>query len=101
MYQQLCIYQRRADAPLSRLGPYTIIARIARPTDTRGTVSLRRVDIHSQGRSFHCAVKPPSTAMASPVTSEAASEQSHVTDSAISSGVPSLPMGWRAGIVAS
>ena len=49
----------------------------------------------------YCAVNPPSTAMASPVTSDAASEHSQVTDSAISSGVPSLPMGCRDGIAAS
>src|SRR5437879_9508718 len=36
---------------------------------------------------------PPSTVMVCPVTNEAASEQSHTTVSAISSGVPTRPMG--------
>ena len=49
----------------------------------------------------YCAVNPPSTAIASPVTSDAASEHSQATDSAISSGVPSLPMGCREGMAAS
>ena len=39
------------------------------------------------------AVNAPSTTMASPVTSEAESEHSQATASAISSGVPLRPMG--------
>src|SRR2546426_9424855 len=42
---------------------------------------------------FYCAMYPPSTLMACPVTNEAASEQSHTTASAISSGVPTRPIG--------
>ena len=52
------------------------------------------------GEPDYCAVKAPSTAMARPVTREAESEQSQATASAISSGVPLRPMGWRVGMAA-
>src|SRR5712691_89304 len=42
---------------------------------------------------LYCATNPPSTVMVCPVTNEAASEQSQTTASAISSGVPTRPMG--------
>ncbi len=42
------------------------------------------------------ATNPPSIAMAWPVTKEAASEQSHTTAAAISSGVPIRPTGCNA-----
>src|SRR5215475_14968782 len=42
---------------------------------------------------LYCVTYPPSTLMACPVTNEAASEQSQTTASAISSGVPTRPMG--------
>src|SRR5919197_885320 len=42
---------------------------------------------------LYWATTPPSTAIVCPVTNEAASEQSHTTASAISSGVPTRPMG--------
>src|SRR5215813_14059971 len=42
---------------------------------------------------LYCATSPPSMLMACPVTNEAASEQSHTTASATSSGVPTRPMG--------
>src|SRR5437016_1603240 len=45
-----------------------------------------------------CATNPPSTVMVCPVTNEAASEQSHTTVSATSSGVPRRPIGSRATI---
>ena len=48
----------------------------------------------------YCAVNAPSTAMARPVTSDAASEQGQATASAISPGVPLRPMGWRVGMAA-
>ncbi len=41
----------------------------------------------------HCAVMPPSTAIGSPVTNDAASEHSHTMASAISSGFPIRPTG--------
>src|SRR5205807_8561123 len=44
---------------------------------------------------------PPSTGMATPVTKEAASEQSQTTTSATSSGIPSRPIGTRAANSAS
>src|SRR5712691_977353 len=47
------------------------------------------------------ATYPPSTVIVCPVTNAAASEQSHTTASAISSGRPILPTGWRATICAS
>src|SRR5215831_15375707 len=49
---------------------------------------------------LYCATSPPSTLMACPVTNEAASEQSHTTVSATSSGVPTRPMGSLATICA-
>src|SRR6266566_739781 len=49
---------------------------------------------------FYCATYPPSTLMACPVTNEAASEQSHTTASAISSGLPIRPRGSMAMICA-
>src|SRR2546425_790628 len=42
---------------------------------------------------LYCTTSPPSTGIVCPVTNEAASEQSHTTASAISSGVPTRPMG--------
>src|SRR5712691_12949748 len=42
---------------------------------------------------LYCATNPPSTVMVCPVTNDAASEQSHTTASAISSGVPTRPIG--------
>src|SRR4030095_6372985 len=42
---------------------------------------------------FYCVTYPPSTLMACPVTNEAPSEQSQTTASAISSGLPSRPVG--------
>lgn len=52
---------------------------------------------HTLYRTIHappyCATNPPSTVMVCPVTNEAASEQSQTTASAISSGVPTRPIG--------
>src|SRR6266481_5665938 len=42
---------------------------------------------------LYCATYPPSTVIVCPVTNEEASEQSQTTASAISSGVPTRPMG--------
>src|SRR5215213_4339866 len=53
------------------------------------------------GDEHHYTVWPPSTTIACPTTKEAASEHSHRTAAAISSGFPILPMGsceiirWR------
>lgn len=45
------------------------------------------------GWSAYCAVSPPSTAIAHPVTNDALSEHSQSAASAISSGLPLRPMG--------
>src|SRR4029453_10762971 len=50
---------------------------------------------------LYCATNPPSTAIVCPVTKDAASEQSHTTVSATSSGVPRRPIGSRATICCS
>ena len=47
---------------------------------------------------LYCATYPPSTVIVCPVTNEEASEQSQTTASAISSGVPTRPMGSLAMI---
>lgn len=44
----------------------------------------------------YCAIQPPSTAIGSPVTNDDASEHSHITASAISSGLPIRPTGSAA-----
>ena len=49
----------------------------------------------------YCAMNPPSAAIACPVMNDAASEHSHTTVSAISSGRPRRPTGSRATICAS
>src|SRR5581483_10017532 len=41
----------------------------------------------------YCAIYPPSTGIARPVTNDAESEQSHTAASAISSGLPKRPLG--------
>lgn len=47
-------------------------------------------------RAIYCAIQPPSTAIGSPVTNDEASEHSHTTASAISSGLPIRPTGSAA-----
>ena len=47
-------------------------------------------------RPHYCAIQPPSTAIGSPVTNDDASEHSHITASAISSGLPIRPTGSAA-----
>jgi hypothetical protein len=49
-----------------------------------------------EARLCYSAIMPPSTAMVCPVTNDAASEQSHTTASATSSGVPRRPIGSKA-----
>ncbi len=48
---------------------------------------------------IYCAIQPPSTAIGSPVTNDDASEHSHITASAISSGLPIRPTGSAASSV--
>jgi hypothetical protein len=48
-----------------------------------------------EGRQRHCTVKPPSTGSVWPVTNDAASDASHSTAAATSSGLPMRPMGCR------
>src|SRR5712691_8231868 len=47
----------------------------------------------------YCATMPPSTGIGKPVTNDAASEHSHTTASAISSGFPIRPTGSTAAIL--
>src|SRR3970282_2584400 len=46
-------------------------------------------------QNIYCATKPPSTAIACPVTNEASSEHIHTTALAISSGCPNRPTGSK------
>ncbi len=53
-----------------------------------GSPQFRRRDGGGLHCPFYCAVIPPSTGIAHPVTNDAASESSHATASAISAGLP-------------
>src|SRR2546423_1709614 len=89
-YEPMCHASARA---LGRL-PHGELPGIRRAGP--GLLSALDVVRQAGGSEHHYTVWPPSITMACPTTKEAASEHSHRTAAAISSGLPTLPIGSRA-----
>lgn len=66
---------------------YSEVSSLRSTAGTTGQISPDRAAVPSEAGGYR-ATKPPSTAMAWPVTKLARSEKSHTTTSAISSGRP-------------